>query len=126
MYIGSMTRFISPETASNVCARHATSRPTPMKLIEPSTTTASSASRLPLTSTPNTSHAKPNNTTISGSAKMSRLSMMLSRKSLLRIGVAIRRLSSLRTRRSTVAKPTPHRPPPIRFMPIKPGIRNVM
>ena len=51
---------------------------------------------------------------------------MTDRKSVLRIGVARKRLSTLRMRMSTVTKPTPHSPPPIRLMPTRPGTRKSM
>ena len=56
----------------------------------------------------------------------SRLIISDARKSVFRIGVARNRLSSLRMRMSTVTKPTPHSPPPIRLMPSRPGTRKSM
>ena len=64
--------------------------------------------------------------TLPGIMNSIRLSMMPARKSHFFIGVARNRLSSLRIRMSTVTKPTPHRPPPIRLMPNRPGTRKSM
>ncbi len=55
-----------------------------------------------------------------------RLVMIASRKSPRRMGVPTKRLSSLRWRMSTSAKPMPHMPEFIRFMPSSPGIRKSM
>ena len=44
----------------------------------------------------------------------------------LRIGVAIRRFSSLRVRAWTTEKPMPHIPVPMMFMPRRPGISQSM
>ena len=46
------------------------------------------------------------------------------KKSPRRIGVPTKRLSSLRWRMSTRAKPMPHMPEFIRFIPSKPGIKK--
>ena len=50
--------------------------------------------------------------------------MIAARRSRFFIGVARNRFNSLRIRMSTVTKATPHNPPPIRLMPIKPGTRK--
>ena len=42
------------------------------------------------------------------------------------MGVATRRLSSLPLRATTIEKPMPHMPVPIRFMPSSPGTRKSM
>ena len=55
-----------------------------------------------------------------------RLLASASRKSERRIGVATKRFSSLRCRISTSAKPMPHMPEFIRFMPSRPGMRKSM
>jgi len=55
-----------------------------------------------------------------------RLLVRARRKSLRRMGVATKRFNSLRWRISTSAKPTPHMPEFIRFIPSKPGIRKSM
>ena len=41
-----------------------------------------------------------------------------------RIGVAAKRFKSLRARAMTTVNPNPHKPLPIRFIPIKPGTRK--
>ncbi len=124
-HIGSITRFISPETASSVLARLATSSPKPENVIAPSKISSTTAATLPYIITPNASRAKTSSTSTSGTMNSKRLIMMPARKSLRRIGVARNRLSSLRMRMSTVTKPTPHSPPPIRLMPSKPGHEKV-
>ena len=47
IHIGSMTRFIRPETASRVLARLATSSPRPENVTAPNTINSSTAARLP-------------------------------------------------------------------------------
>ena len=57
---------------------------------------------------------------------VSRERMKLNRYSPRDIGVAMRRLSSFFLRASTIAKPTPQMPLPMRFMPSSPGITKSM
>src|SRR2546429_4833528 len=59
IHIGSITRFMSPETASMVRARLATSMPSPLNDRAPSTVMNVSAPTEPRTPTSNIHHANP-------------------------------------------------------------------
>ena len=74
----------------------------------------------------NTSTPKPSNSATSISMSTKRLLVSASKKSLRRIGVATKRLSSLRWRMSTKANPIPHIPEFIKFIPNSPGMRKSM
>ena len=58
--------------------------------------------------------------------RIRRLEAIARRKSLRRMGVPTKRLSSLRWRMSTSANPMPHMPEFIRFIPSSPGMRKSM
>src|ERR1044071_9730775 len=57
-HIGSMMKFINPETPSIVVGRAATSNPIPEKVKPPSIVVNTTLSHEPRTVKPNTSHAK--------------------------------------------------------------------
>ena len=65
IHIGSITRFISPDTASIVRARLATSIPSPANDSAPSTVTSASDPSDPRTPTRNISQPKPTSAAIS-------------------------------------------------------------
>ena len=132
-HIGSMTRFMRPEMVSIRCARLAMSNPRPAKETEPKSETAKIASQLPRMVTPKNSAPAPRMIRIEpmrysqkGAQRLYLPPIMDQRKWALFIGVATNRFKSLRTRMSTITKPTPQRPPPIRFMPNRPGTRKSM
>ena len=88
---------------SDVLARLATSSPIPVKHAPPSTISTPIASQLPCTCTPKYGMwATPSKMDTSISTNIIRVSMMASMKWAFCIGVARNRLSSFRTRRSTM------------------------
>ena len=74
-HIGSIATFISPDTASIVRARLATSRPSAENENAPSRVTRANASQEPRTCTPNASIPKPSTATTSITSHTSRASM---------------------------------------------------
>ena len=105
-HIGIITRFISPDTPSMVLEREAISRPTPPNASADTTHTASSCTSDPRTGTPNSSTALPRITTISTTRNTNREKRNDARKCVRGIGVETSRLSRLRRRASTMAKPS--------------------
>ena len=79
IHIGSITRFISPETPSIVFARLATSRPSPANANDPSTVIPASDTNEPRTATPNSSQPNPTSATTSTIRNTSRERMKLRR-----------------------------------------------
>ncbi len=90
------------------------------------TSISATSQRLPTIGIPKTSTPIRSSTATSGIRKVSRAMRIASRKSRRGIGVAANRLSSLPIRKFTSRNPTPHRPPPIVFWPIRPGMRKSM
>ena len=123
-HCGSMTRFISPLTASVVVVRQATSRPMPAKARAPTTSTRMTSPRFPRIGIWNTRVPSSRSTVRSGIRKVSRAPRRASRKSRRGMGVATNRLSSLPIRIFTSRKPMPHSPPPMVLTAIRPGIRK--
>ena len=122
-----MHRLMRPDTVSVFSVRQAISRPRPSNAATPARMTTTSASGLPLMRHAEAQAADQQQQRHLGNQKDEpRDQAWTARKSLRRIGVASNRLNSLRTRMSTMTKPTPNRPPPIRFMPIRPGSRKSM
>ena len=69
---------------------------------------------------------KPNSVTTSKNNIVRRDSRNDARYSGFGMGVAMRRLSSFFLRASTIAKPMPQMPLPIKFMPNRPGMTKSM
>ena len=124
--IGSITRFMRPETVSIFEVRLATRRPMPEKENPPSSASSAIDPIEPCTTMWKTSRPKTSSIASCRKTTLIRLVIMAARKSVRRIGVAISRLRSLRERISTSTKPTPHIPPLMMFMPSMPGIRKSM
>ena len=104
-------------------ARLATRRPRPAKDTAPSRQTPATSASEPRTArrrrNGRTAGAPPRRRERAGAEQRA------SRYSRRRIGVATSRLRSLRLRAWTIAKPTPHSPPLMRFMPSSPGQQQV-
>src|ERR1035441_1428782 len=109
IHIGSITRFISPDAASMVRARDATSRPSAENDNEVSTQRTANSASDPRKGTPNTSRANPRNATTSIASITRRDSRNEARYCHRGMGDATSRLSSFFWRASTIAKPRPHR-----------------
>ena len=126
IHIGSMMKFMIPETASVVRARDALSNPSPPNEIAANRQISSSVASDPRKGTPNAQWPKPSRVKISRIRKTSREARNESRYCTRDIGVAIKRLSSFLLRAVTMANPNPQMLDPIRFMPNSPGIRKSM
>ena len=123
---GSIATFISPEAASMVRARETTSSASAANDSDATRAIAPSCTIEPRTGTSKASIANPSTTAISSTRKTSRESTKESRYSRRDIGVATRRFSRCLRRASTIEKPIPHMPPPMMFMPSRPGMRKSM
>ena len=125
-HMGIMMKFISPETASMVRARLATSSPSALKASAVATHTSASCHSGPRSGTPKTSAPKPSSAPTSAISSTSRANKNDSRYSALDIGEATSRFSSFCLRAYTMANPRLHMPLPIMFMPSNPGSRKSM
>ena len=108
------------------CARDDTKMAMAAKLALPARLTRPSAAYEPATCTPNTRRAKIRMTAISKGITARRDRPNANNKCRRRMGAASRRLSSLRTRISTITQPMPHMEPDMRFMAKRPGMRKSM
>src|SRR6185437_7131578 len=88
IHIGNITRFISPETASMVFARHAVSSPRELKHSEAIMHRIASCHKEPRSGTPKTSTAKARNATTSNGSISNRESTKDARYCQRRIGDA--------------------------------------
>ena len=126
IHIGSMMKFIMPDTASVVRARDALRSPSPPNETAASTQINSNVPGDPRKGTPNAQWPNPRSVTISRSRKTRREQRNEKRYCARDIGVAISRLSSFLLRAVTIANPRPQMLEPIRFIPSRPGMRKSM
>ena len=124
--MGIMTRFMRPPTVSVFWARLATRMARPAKASAPANDTTPSATQLPVTRTSKARRANRRMLPTSNGTEPERAMACASNRSRRRMGVASKRLSSLRTRMLTMTQPMPHIDPDIRFMPTMPGRRKSM
>src|SRR5450759_5490296 len=102
IHIGSMMKFMIPDTASVVRARDAVSRPRPPKETAASRQIRNSVASEPRSGTPNAQCPKPTRVTTSRIRKTSREHRYERRYCTRDIGVAINRLSSFLLRAVTM------------------------
>ena len=124
IHIGSMIKFMIPDTASVVRARDAVRSPRPPKEIAARTQIRNSVASEPRSGTPNAQCPNPTRVTTSRIRKTRREHRYDRRYCTRDIGVAINRLSSFLLRAVTMEKPSPQMLLPMRFMPSNPGMRK--
>src|SRR3954469_14438572 len=106
IHIGSMMKFMIPETASVVRAREAVSRPNPPNEIAPSRQMSNNVPTDPRNGTPKAQCPNPTSVNTSRIRNTSREHMNERRYCTRDIGVAISRLSSFLLRAVTMANPS--------------------
>src|SRR5258708_23279628 len=122
IHIGSIVRFIKPETACIVFAREAIRSPIAEKGREARTHNKASCEKEPLAGTPKAKCENPRNAPTSIGNNRSLQKTNEARYCQRGIGDAMSRLSSFFCRASTIQKPSDHIAELIRFMPSRPGI----
>src|SRR6267143_3681886 len=122
IHIGSIVRFIKPETACIVFARDAIRSPIAEKVREARTHNKASCQKEPLAGTPKAKCENPRNAPTSITSSRSLQKRNEARYCQRGIGDAMSRLSSFFCRASTIEKPSAHIAELIRFMPSRPGI----